>query len=324
MTGPTNDRNETTWGGLAKEVRYWGEWVLKKVKAEIGDVYPLIPDPAYKGKREPVKDIFGTDEEMPTGYLLPVAHLWTRTVTCKNPTCKATAPLVRQTWLCKKQDRHVALKMTAPKGAKRVRFEVVEAKTEKALGFDPAGFSKAGNASCPFCGTVADNDHAKEEGKAGRMCAQPMAVVCTRPGARGKVYLAADGLPPEVFPDDDACRRRIAELCQRTGLTVPDEPIINDAKNANFRILYGLDQFSKLFTSRQLLSLLTFVAALRDAYKAMVADSHPTTEHSKAVTSLLACWVDRLSDFSCTLCTLKPGGERGVVHAFTRQAIPMI
>ena len=47
MTGPKNDQGETTWGGLAKEVRYWGKWVLKKVKAEIGDLYPLIPDPAY-------------------------------------------------------------------------------------------------------------------------------------------------------------------------------------------------------------------------------------------------------------------------------------
>ena len=50
MAGPMNAKDETTWGGLAKEVRYWGEWVLKKVKAEIGDLYPLIPDPAYKRK----------------------------------------------------------------------------------------------------------------------------------------------------------------------------------------------------------------------------------------------------------------------------------
>ena len=93
MTGPENDKGETTWGGLAKEVRYWGEWVLKKVKAEIGDLYPLIPDPAYKKKREPVKDIFGGDVEVPPGYLVPVAYLWTRTVTCKKPTCTATVPL---------------------------------------------------------------------------------------------------------------------------------------------------------------------------------------------------------------------------------------
>ncbi len=44
MTGPKNDKGESTWGGLAEEVRYWGNWVLEKVRAEIGDLYPPIPD----------------------------------------------------------------------------------------------------------------------------------------------------------------------------------------------------------------------------------------------------------------------------------------
>ena len=30
ITGPKNAKDETTWGGLAEEVRYWGNWVLKK------------------------------------------------------------------------------------------------------------------------------------------------------------------------------------------------------------------------------------------------------------------------------------------------------
>ncbi|MGQ9505284.1 MAG: DUF1156 domain-containing protein, partial [Thermogutta sp.] len=45
MTGPKNTRGETTWGGLAAEVRYWGNWVLDRVRKEIGDLYPPIPDP---------------------------------------------------------------------------------------------------------------------------------------------------------------------------------------------------------------------------------------------------------------------------------------
>lgn len=50
MTGPKNPQGETTWGGLAAEVRYWGEWVLEKVRAEIGDLYPHIPDPEFSGQ----------------------------------------------------------------------------------------------------------------------------------------------------------------------------------------------------------------------------------------------------------------------------------
>jgi putative DNA methylase len=322
MTGPANAQNETTWGGLAKEVRYWGEWVLNKVKAEIGDLYPFFPDPAHKGNREPVKDIFGIEGETPPGYLVPVAYLWTRTVTCKNPTCKATVPLLRQTWLCKKKDQYVALKMVAPKSAKKVRFEVVEAKTENALGFDPAGFSKAGNATCPFCGTVADNDYSKVEGVAGRIDAQPIAIVCIRPGSRGKFYLSADCLGTELLPSDDVCRRRVGELCKRTGLTVPDEPIINDAKKANFCILYGLDQFSKLFTPRQMLSLLTFSAAVQAAHAEMTTNTD--SEQAKAVATLLACIVDKQADFNSSLCVLKADGGRGIVHTFGRQALPMM
>src|SRR5438132_1932525 len=34
-----------TWAGLAEEVRHWGKWVQNEVRAKIGDLYPLIPDP---------------------------------------------------------------------------------------------------------------------------------------------------------------------------------------------------------------------------------------------------------------------------------------
>jgi len=138
MTGPKNEKGEATWGGLADEVRYWGKWVLEKVKAEIGDLYPPIPDPERPVQRIDGKTfLLGMDTgdalTTPAGYLTPVAYLWTRTVTCKNPACGATVPLVRQTWLCKKKGgkkssgRYVALRMVAPNGAKQVRFEVVEA-----------------------------------------------------------------------------------------------------------------------------------------------------------------------------------------------------
>jgi putative DNA methylase len=70
--------------------------------------------------------------------LNPVAHvIQLCTLVFPQKYGKATVPLVKQTWLCKKADRHVALKVIAPKGEKRARFEVVESRTEKGLGFDP-------------------------------------------------------------------------------------------------------------------------------------------------------------------------------------------
>ena len=227
MTGPKNKKGETTWGGLAEEVRYWGNWVLEKVRAEIGDLYPLIPDPKAKPKelvteRNPRLFEEGGQQKLrvPGDYLMPVAYLWTRTVRCKNASCGATVPLVKQTWLRKKKGSYVAMQMVATKGDKQVRFKVVEGKSVSDLGFNPDAFSKAGNASCPFCGTVADNDYIKSEGNAGRIGQQMMSVACARPknsGAeRGKIYIAADDIS-DLLPDGRMIKQRIEILSGSTG-----------------------------------------------------------------------------------------------------------
>jgi len=317
MTGPKNDKGEPTWGGLAEEVRYWGNWVLENVKAEIGDLYPLIPDPeAEKNGGYAQTMILNPDrEEIPPGYLVPVAYLWTRTVRCKNPSCGATVPLVKQTWLCKKKGRYVALKVIAPKDEKKVHFQVVEATTQADLGFDPSIGSKGGNATCPFCGTVADSDYVKSEGCAKRMGKQMMAIVCTRPGTRGKVYLSADDYP-EFVPDDDAIRRRIEALCERTGLTVPSEPM-PPRGTLGFRIQpYGIGTWGELFTPRQLLCLLTFAAAVRDA-------SIGSDAHGKTIKTYLALVLDKISDIGNSLGRWEAVAQctRGV---FARQALPMV
>ncbi|MGD0650922.1 MAG: DUF1156 domain-containing protein, partial [Verrucomicrobiia bacterium] len=324
MTGPKNARGETTWGGLADEVRYWGEWVLNKVKAEIGDLYPLIPDPEHKGKKQALQADYLKDhatDDVPPGYLLPIAYLWTRTVTCKNPNCKAIVPLVKQTWLCKKDDRYIALKMIAPRGKKQVRFEVVEARSENGLGFDPTGFSKGGNAACPFCGTVADSDYVKVEGCAGRISQQMMAIVCTRSARQGRAYLAADDFP-DFVPEDRTIRKKVEKFCKDTGLTVPTEPIINDAKSALFPVLYGLKTWGDVFTARQMLCLLNFTSALHSAHDQMIKAGQKTDAALGALTHL-ASYVDRAADHWSSLCAWNPTGEK-LQHTYGRQALPMV
>ena len=336
MTGPKNDNGEPTWGGLAEEVRYWGNWVLEKVRAEIGDLYPPIPDPEFTPpkKRKDSKDDdafaepqsvmgFADDPQQRlkarTGFLTPVAYLWTRTAQCKNPNCGAAVPLVKQTWLCKKEGRYVALKMIAPKGQKRVRFEVVESRSAAGLGFNPEAFSKRGNATCPFCSTVADSDYVKQEGCAGRVSNQLMAVACTREGQQGKVYLPAENVPGFTL-DEDAIKKRISDLSKRTGLTVPSEPIVDDAKNSFWARLYGMTNYGQLFTHRQMFTLLKFSAAIRG-----VSDVLTTTspEHAKATVTLLAAMVDKLADFDSTQCMWNYTGGRGVKNSFPRQGVPM-
>lgn len=325
MTGPKNADGETTWGGLAGEIRYWGNRALKEVKAVIGDLYPFIPDPEFSGKKTPLQtNWFKQDdtEDAPRGYLIPVAYLWTRTVTCKNPHCGATVPLLRQTWLCKKAGRYAALKVIAPKHKKQVRFEVVDARSEKALGFNPEVGSKGGNATCLFCGTVADIDYVKAEGCAGRMSTQLMAVACTRPGKQGKVYLAADDVT-DAAPDEKVLERRIEKLCERSGLTVPNEPLPTSG-TLGFRIQpYGFKVWGDLFTHRQLLSLLSFANATKSVELEM-KQCGVASERTIALTTFLAAIVDRLADFNSSSCVFNYTGGRGVVHTFGRHAMPMV
>ena len=66
---------------LAWHVRAWGWWVLQQARKDLERFYPTID-----GK--------------PT-----VAYLWARTVTCKN--CRATIPLLKTRWLCKKDNKRV-------------------------------------------------------------------------------------------------------------------------------------------------------------------------------------------------------------------------
>ena len=335
MTGPVNSAGETTWGGLSEEVKYWGNLVLKKARNQISDLYPPIPDPNTSPK-DMVPDTqasFFAEKgqkslRAPGGYLSPVAYLWTRTVRCKNPSCGATVPLAKQTWLCTKKDNYVALKMAASRGEKEIRFEVVKATTEKDLGFDPSVGSKGGNANCPFCGTVADVTYVKDEGWNGRMSRQMMTIVCTRSGSRGKVYLSAHEVR-NFIPDDASIQRRIDQLRHRSGLTQPNAPIANlplDSRANSLGITvrpYGIRTWSDLFTPRQMLSLLTFANSIREAEEEMHAKGLDKAR-TGAIATLLACVLDKQADFNSQLCRLKSGGGRGIVNSFSRQAIAMV
>ena len=343
MTGPPGKDGKPTWGGLADEVRYWGNWVLERVRREIGDLYPPIPDPDCKGERPEIEfdrntgrwaakgeangknnNLLGEDcnkTDVPPGYLTPVAYLWTRTVKCKNPACGATVPLARQTWLCKKKDRYVAMKMVAPRGQKHVRFEVVEARSEKGLGFDPEAFSFGGNATCPFCGTVADGKYAKEQGMAKRITLQLMAVVGITLGTQGKTYLSSDS-NLVLSHDEVEMQKRLNSFCKEHDVSPPAEPMdTNDPTTVAGRG-FGVSTWSELFTTRQMLSLLAFANGVKMARQSMAGPGlHP--ELQKGLGALLAGMVDKLADFCSVGCIWNYTGGRGVKNTFARQALPM-
>jgi putative DNA methylase len=329
---------------LALEVEKWGNWVIENVRADIGDLYPpikvgeILPEkfeqtellssfvPILRERQG--RTCLGGEKTTKTPrhqakMLTPVAYLWTRTVKCPNPACGASVPLVRQTWLCKKKGKYVALKVIPNQQTKQVEFEVVEATTEKDLGFDPAAGSARGTSTCRHCGTTVKSDAVKEQGKAGKIGQQLMAIVCTNPGSQGKTYLSGDEYRQYV-PDEAAIELRLDQVCQETGLTIPNEPIFSGDTRAFFTHLYGLDNFGKLFTHRQLLALMTFVKWVRLAHEKMM---HAGYEEGfgKAIATYLSLTSSKLANQYSSLCTWdSTPNSGGVLTAFCMQALPMV
>ncbi|GFE72151.1 DUF1156 domain-containing protein [Chroococcus sp. FPU101] len=309
---------------LASEVDKWGNWVIEKVRNEIGDLYPSIEvGELLESKSEQLELIESHQPKQLTlsQSLTPVAYLWTRTVKCPNPACVASVPLVRQTWLCKKNKKYVALKVIPNHQTKKVEFKVVESTTEKGLGFNPEAGSSRGNSTCRHCGTTFKNDHVKTEGKANRINHQLMAIVCTKSGESGKVYLSGNDYQ-QYIPDERAIKQRLNKLCEETGLTVPDE-LIESNDTLNFKVpLYGMYKFKILFTFRQLFSLMTFIKWVRIIYEEMLQQKYDK-ELAKAIVTYLGILCDRLSDYNSSVTRWISDAEL-IGNTFSRQALPMV
>lgn len=271
--------------------------------------------------------------------LIPIAYLWTRTVNCKNAQCDAIVPLVKQTWLCKKPGdpkkgrpgRYVALQLintvhASVSGRKRAHFRVVEKSNEHDLGFDPEGFSRRGNATCAYCGAVADTEYIKTQGRLGKLGDQLLAVVAGSQGSRGWVYKSADELPGGIVPSEEEIERRISLVESTVGTNRPNERIagIDGYVNAlGVRVRpYGITSFSQLFNNRQLLFHLQTVAAIKSAAAEM--ERRIDSDRRKALLSILACMLDRAVDFGCKLCVWNSYKDSGTGHAFGRQIITMV
>ncbi|MEH1798446.1 MAG: hypothetical protein V7L13_04615 [Nostoc sp.] len=240
---------------------------------------------------------------------------------CPNPACGAEVPLVRQTWLCKKPKKYVALKVIPNYETKRVEFEVVEAATEKGLGFDPAAGSSRGNSTCRHCGTtIPTKPYIQEQGKAEKIGHQLMAIVCTTLGEQGKTYLIGTAYE-KYISDEIVIKNRLQTLVEEIGVSTPDEPVKvwSGVFNAP---LYGLDKFEKLFTFRQLLSLMTFVKWVKLVHQEILQQGYEEGL-AKAISTYLGIMCDRLTDYNSSISTWHNGREL-IGHTFTRQALPMV
>lgn len=284
--------------GLASDVEYYGTWMKEEAQRRIGHLYPKVQVPAEQGG----------------GEATVIAWLWARTVKCPNPACGHEAVLVRSFDLSKKRGKEWHVEPVCESG--EVRFEVAPGKATQ------DGTVNRRGATCAHCGTPIDFKYCRDEAKVGRMGAKLMAVVAE--GRHGRVYIAPNE-EQEVIAD-------VPEPEDTPQSYLPEQAL-------GFRVqAYGMDQWRKLFTNRQLTALTTFSGLVGEAQRKVESDAVAVgladdgvgladggagaRAYGEAVGVYLAFVIDQLTNQCSSICGWNaPNTQMRTV--FARQAIPM-
>ncbi|HSH59561.1 MAG TPA: DUF1156 domain-containing protein [Acidimicrobiales bacterium] len=244
--------------GLAEDVRWYGKWMRDEAERRIGHLYPEVTLPAEHGG----------------GEATVIAWIWARTVRSPNPAWDGPMPLARSFALSTKKGKETRVQPIVDRENKRIRFEI---RTGAGC---PEGTVGRNGAVCLATGTPVPLSYIREEGKAGRMGTQLMAIVAE--GHRSRIYLA---------PDEE--HERIA----RSTVPPDDVPDTDLPKQAlGFRVQgYGMTKHRHLFTDRQLVALSKFSDLVMEARVRVLADGG-SDEYGDAVATYLGLAVDRLVD----------------------------
>lgn len=337
---------------LAWHVRAWGKWVLNEARCELAIYYPTYADfepldrnhpklfeklpmqlvpltdkgtPDIKVLNAEFSEAYLNDKRNPRWVAKPtVAYLWARTVTCKN--CRATVPLQKTLWLCKKDNKRVLLTMEPKADQSGVTFDIQQnvpqkggnsaQKREHDKRLGNGTMSRAG-AKCPCCSSIMTMEDIRFEGKAGRLGVMMTAVVMD--GQKGKEYRIATD--KELILFTEIPKYETSENYQKIilGLSQPFAPASTRSISAH---LYGVRTYSDLFTIRQKYSLAYIGLSIKNAFDNLNANVYPD-EWKDSVISSLCLSFDRLLSFACMNVRWKIDAE-AVVDAFSRFSISLL
>jgi putative DNA methylase len=285
--------NRTTWQGaegLAEDVRRFGAWIREEAERRLRSLYP------------PATLTDGSSADV-------IAWLWARTLSCPNPACGATMPLLSTFWLGRKHGKEAVLVPHVESSS--VRFSIGASPSSE---FDIAGTAGEAGVECLSCRTRHSLGVIRELAKAKGLGAQMVAVVAE--GSRRRHYLT---------PDDG---HLAAAAVEDTNDDFPSSPIPDRA--LGFRVAaYGLTEYRDLFSDRQRVLLRTLFELVREASTRVEREAHRAgmpdpASYARDVTAYLALGVSRFSGRSSSLCIwLNQPKNEGIANVFTRPTLSM-
>jgi len=271
--------------GLADDVRAYAQWMNEEAKNRIGDLFPDVTLPPDRG----------------VGTATVMTWLWARTITCPNPACKATMPLLNSFAVSRKRGQVTWLDAKPNRSARSVSFSL-----SSGPGCPSEGTVGRRGATCLVCGESIPLALVREAAKSGDLGSQLLCTVAE--GDRRRIYLEADEEQrrgsdverPSDFPDGELAHNPRA-------ITTPN---------------YGITRQAQLFTNRQMRAMTTFAVLVGEARERVAADSGDS-EYADAIATYLTLGIGRLANRCSSQCFWDAGGE-GVMQVFARNALPMI
>lgn len=299
--------------GLAEDVRRYGAWMRQEAKKRIGHLYPLVEVTAEMAKDRPdLKPIIGKK-------LTVIVWFWTRTVKSPNPAFRHVDVPLASTFVLSSKAGKEAYVLPVVQGD-RYRFTVKIGKPPREA--ESGTKLTRANFRCLLSGTPISGEYIMQEGQAGRIGEQIMAIVAE--DDRERVYLPLPAEHAVVASKADPAWRPEVEFFQQA---------------LGFRIgNYGMKKWGDLFTPRQLVALGTFsdlvsearekirrdasAAGMQDDSCGIDAGGSGALAYAESLSVFLAFAVSRAADYWGRGAIWETSGTF-VAHVFTRNALPM-
>lgn len=278
--------------GIAADIAFYGESVEAECRRRLARVF-----------EEPVSP------HSPSGRTVAISYLWARTITCANPGCRRTTPLLSTWWLSKKRTNRWHARRVID--SDRFDFEVRP-------GPPPADVvdlkvGRGANFLCLFCNTVNDADTVRNCGRESGFGLRLVAVQAFANPQRprgGRLWLTPDAAIQQAglaggdsrYPEavEAALRRELPAECGNV-------------------TAFGLRTFGDLLSPRQRRTMATFCEAIngitpvvhRDAVGAGMPDDELGLErggsgaraYAEAITTYLALALSRMANRTTTMTT---------------------
>ena len=292
---PDSDSTRTGMAALSDDILFYGQWMEKKVREKIGQIYPAT---------------YGS---------VPSAWLWVRTVECPNPVCKCKMPLASSFVLNKSKGNEQWAEPICEDS--KIRFQIHEGVCPKEKESNKLSTMGA-KFQCPVCGEVATDIYIKKMGKEHRLGIQMMAVVRTSNGIKSfepvdETQEATMAITtPEGIPSGQIAKN--SRWFSPPGYGFTDYADLYT--NRQLTMLSSFCDFIPEVIDKVASDALA--SGMSESRGALCDSGNRAWAYGQAVGTYLSLAISKIANYHSSICSWDNRKGTGRA-AFTRQAIPM-